>query len=1259
MTVNYCKVKIYIIFFLFCLNALTAKSQSFYSIPINIKWMGVENVFVKDDTIKRVAFENSAYDNFLNGKNPLYRFDFPIYSDEVDIDLYIDKVNYEQVPENELSFLNEIVDTIPTYKYYITTSRDNHSLCVEINPFFKKEETAMRLVSCDVHYSLKSVKKDRRYYSTDNSVLSSGKWYKIALSSTGMYKITASELASMGVPVSSINPKNIRLYHNGGGVLPVINKEERHDDLVEIPIYVSGENDGVFNSEDYIIFYARGPLTWKNVNGIYEKVTNPYSDYSYVFLTADLGEGKRMEYAENIAGDPDVVVNSFLDFAIVEEDQYNLNNMGATWYFDKYDATLTRSYSFTFPNLIKEKKCNLYSEFASRNYSRSEFTFKANGVQIAKVVSSANASDGLYANTLSSGNVKFSSDKDQITINLTYSRNTSNSVGWLDYISVNAWRELKFRGNTMLFRNPDCFNAEKKYRYEIADAVSSLQVWDVTDPTAPKNMKLQFSSGKASFMTNGAENNEFIAFDGKSYKTIGWAELVPNQNIHSKYDFDYLIVTHPDFYSQSQRLKEVHSRIDDLEIEIVTPQQIYNEFSCGAQDITAIRDYIRMVYNKSNKRLRYVLLFGDASYDFKNKSGQVCFVPAYESKESCSSSCDVSDDYFACLDDNEGIMDATSVIDIAVGRMPVATKEDASAMIDKIEQYISMNDKSAGQWRKNITFVADDDDTYYMNHAEQLERIIRQNGGEDVDIDKIYLDAYPQIATSSGQRAPECNAAITNRVELGAAIINYIGHAGEVGWAAERILTNEDIFSWRNSPKLNLMITASCEFSRFDDHTRTSAGEYVFLNHYGGSIAMITTARATYASESIKLLINLYKHLFDMEGGKYITMGDVYVHAKQIKDHNSKVYVFFGDPALRLNYPENLIELTSINNHEINRQDTLKALQKVSLTGVVKDVFGNQMSDFDGVLHINVYDKFVTYNTYGNETSVISFELRNSVIYTGKAEVKGGMFAAEFTLPKDINYSYGEGLISLYANSDKTDAHGSYSDIIVGGMNEDADTDELGPEIKLYIDDERFVDGSMTNENPLLLVYIKDENGVNTSGAGIGHDVTATLSGATNKVYNLNQFYDAPLSKDEYGVLSYKFYNLNEGEHTLTFKVWDIYNNSSTETIHFNVVKGNIINIENVANYPNPMNDNTNFTFEHNQKDNEIDVVIKIYNIVGQLVKTITERRYGTTARIDPIKWDGRSDNGSKLGAGIYVYNVTVKNSRNEETTGYSKLIIK
>ena len=1260
MSISDCNIKLYIFLLFFCLSALVSRAQKTDYFSVEIEWKGIENIVVNGDTIKYISFENASCLDYLSKKNPVYRHVFPIYSNEVEIaDVSIENLVYEKVPENELFYLKDILDSVPSYNHYIKSSRDNHSLCFDINPFFRRDDFVMRIISCDVHYSLNSIPKNRKTHLTENSVLASGKWYKMSLTSTGIYKLTYSELVSMGVPVTSINPKNIRLYHNGGGILPEINKEKRPDDLVEIPIFVSGENDGSFDSGDYILFYARGPVTWKYVNGVYEKITNPYSDYSYVFLTTSLGEGKRIEYAETITNDPDVIVDSFLDYQIVEQDLYNLDNMGATWYFDKFDVTLTRSYSFNFPNLIKEKKCNLYSEVASRNYSKSEFTYRANGSLIYKLVSSTNVGQYLYANMINTGNVKFTSNKDNITIDLTYSRTTSNSTAWLDYISINAWRMLKFTGNMMLFRNPDCFNTEKNYRYEITNANSSLQVWDVTNPTEPKKQNLQYSSNVASFVVKGSKQNEFIAFDGTSYKTVTFVSTVANQNLHSKYDFDYLIITHPDFYSQSVRLKEIHSRIDDLEIEIVTPSQIYNEFSCGAQDITAIRDYIRMLYNKSNKRLRYVLLFGDASYDFKNKNGLVCFIPSYESKVSCSSSSRVTDDYFVCLDDYEGVMNNTSTIDVAIGRMPVTTQNDATAMIDKIEQYISVNNESAGQWRKNITFVTDDNETYYMNHAEELERIIRENGGEDVVIDKIYLDSYPQIATSSGQRAPECNAAITNRVELGTSIINYIGHAGEVGWADERILTNEDIFSWRNSPKLHLMITASCEFSRFDDHTRTSAGEYVFLNHNGGAIAMMTTSRVTYGSESIKLMRLLYKHLFDIEGGKYITMGDVYVHAKQVGDENSKVYVYFGDPALRLNYPENTIEITSINNHDINQIDTLKALQNVSMTGVINDAFGTHLPDFNGILHIDIYDKDVTYNTYGNETDVFTFKLRNSVIYTGKVEVKNGMFSTDFTLPKDINYSYGNAFISLYAYSDKMDAHGAFSNIIVGGLSEDAEIDESGPEIKLYIDDEKFKDGFLTSEKPLLIAYIKDENGINTSGAGIGHDITATLTGATNKQYILNQFYQAPLSKDEYGMLSYQLYDLNEGEHTLTFKVWDIYNNSSSATITFNVVNAKTIDIENLMNYPNPMEGNTSFTFEHNQKDNEIDVVVRIYNIMGQLVKTITAHRYGTTMRTEPIKWDGRSDNGVPLDAGVYLYSVTIKNLQNEETSGYSKLIIK
>lgn len=1257
-SVSRCKILIYILFFFIIFKVSNISAQTESAFAVDFKWNGVENYKIGNEIYPRVTFEGAVYGGDLNDLKPIYSQMIPVWDDDVEAEFNVIVTKSEPVPYDEIVLLPGVDNSVPYYTYCVVNSRDNSNIYFSLSPFYLNNDTLMRIVSCDVSYSLKQLKRSERKEYVENSVLDSGIWYMMSMTSTGMYRITYSELAEMGVPVATINPKDIRIYHNGGGVLPMLNSEERHQDLVEIPIYVFGENDESFDENDYIVFYARGPVTWSHFNGTYSRVSNPYSDYSYAFLTTDLGKGKRIQYAENHSGMTAVAVDSFLDYQLVEDDLYNLNNMGATWYFDKYDAVTSMSYSFNFPNIIESKKCNIKVDAAARSTSsQSSFDVKVNGNFVGSM--KINKVTDNYANIGSTGNIKFTSDKDNIIVNLNFIKNSSSSSGWLDYIAINAWRELKFTGNSMIFRNPECFDESKKYRYEIKNAPNTMQVWDVTNPVAPEKMNLQYVSNVASFTVEGMEESEFIAFNGNEYNKVTFVSMVENQNLHSKYDFDYLIITHPDFASQAQRLKQLHSTIDDLEIEIVTPRQIYNEFSCGALDIAAIRDYIKMIYDKSDKRLKYVLLFGDCSFDFKNKSGNVCFIPSYQSEVSLTPASNVYDDFFVSLDNNEGDMTATFINDVAIGRMPVNTAEEATIVVDKIERYINNDEESMGQWRKLVTFVADDDDTYYMSHAEQLEKIVKENMGDDVNFDKIYLDAYPQIATSSGQRSPECNAAITNRVELGSMIVNYIGHAGELGWAEERILTNDDIFSWQNSPKLNLMLAASCEFSRFDDHTRTSSGEYVFLNRNGGAVAMYTAARVTYGSQNQNMMKRFYKRLFDVEGGEFVTMGDAFLAAKQEGDANCHDYVFFGDPALRLNFPKNKVELTSINNHDVLEVDTIRALQSINIKGVVKDVYGNLMNDFNGTLHINVYDKENTYTTYGNESQTFSFKLRDNVIFTGKMPVVNGEFDIDITLPKDINYSYGNGLMSFYANSDKTDAQGSYSNFIVGGLNQDAEPDDNGPEIIVYMDDEKFVDGSMTNENPLLIAYIKDENGINTSSAGIGHDITATLTGATNKTYSLNQFYESPMTEGDFGKVSYKLYNLNEGEHLLTFRAWDIYNNSSMATIRFNVVKGKIINIENVANYPNPMSDHTNFTFEHNQKDNEINIQIKIYNIVGQLVRTIEEGSYGTTARINPISWDGTSDNGVKLPAGIYIYYVTVTNSNNEKTSGYSKLIIK
>ena len=1098
-----------------------------------------------------------------------------------------------------------------------------------------------------------------------DSELSTGTWYKLSITSTGIYKLTYSDLEAMGIDVAHINPKNIRMFHNGGGVLPTLNKSPYPDDLAEIPIFVQGETDEVFNKTDYILFYARGPVTWSYNAALdyYTHKPNPYTDQTYAFLTVGETPGKRIQYDEAPTGTA-ISVNEMVDYRLKDYDETNLNNMGCTWYGDKFDVTLRRDYEFAFGNLNTSRNVKMRASVASRNVTASAFYFRYNNRVIYTASMPGNTDHLIYARVDTMCRANFTPTSNNVTISLTYTRNQTSSVGWIDYISVNAWRYLTLNGDMMKFRNPECSDSLKVYEYQVRNASSSIKIWDVTNPVEPTMKNTTYASSVMSFKVRGNVKNEFVAFNGNSFNKATYVGKVSNQNLHALKDIDYLIVTHPRFKSQAERLKSIHASLDDLTIEVVQPQTIYNEFSCGAQDPAGIRALIRMLYNNSSAehRLKYVLLFGDASYDMKNP--ELCFIPSWESRNGWSLVTSiVTDDFYVSLGDDEGNMDSdVSMIDLAVGRMPVSTEAGAKNVVDKIVKYVSRNDNTMGNWRNVVTLICDDESSDFITNSETLADSMSRWGG-DVIVDKIYLDAYNQIATASGQRCPEMNEAITNRIIRGSLVVNYNGHGGEIGWADERILTIDNINTWDNAPMFPLFVTATCEFSRFDDHTRTSAGEMVFTRRNGGAIAMITTARTT--SSSGPLLKRTYRNMFKMKNGEYPTMGDIYLKAKQDKMKSTKVFVLFGDPALRLAYPKNNVVLTKINGKPaapvydtVATNDTLKALGTIELQGEVRDNFGEVMTDFNGIVSVSVYDKENTYRTKGdNGYASYEFKQRNSLLFEGKAEVDSGRFTIRFVLPKDINYSYGKGLISFYATDYVTDANGCYDNIVVGGYNDEAVPDEHGPKAKVFIDDTLFVSGGITNENPVFYAFIKDENGINMAGAGIGHDIMVTLTGATNKMYNLNMYYDTPVEANDYGTIVYHFYGLNEGDHHLKFKVWDIYNNSTTVYLDFKVVKSSAITVENLCNAPNPMKSYTNFMFEHNQKGN-IDIVISIYNTRGELVKTIKDSRRGTSTRIDPIYWDGTSDGGAVLPSGLYIYNVVVSGDNGKRVTDHAKLII-
>lgn len=1261
-----------------CLSPVFVRAQIVSTYPINLQWKGLVEVRNTYDTMSYIALESADYESGM----PVFCQSFPIYDSHVEAKVELNKVLTMPLSQDELR-LAEAFTFAPDFEVSAIPlrQRDESYLSVRVVPIRNKGGNYEKLVSASLSVALSpafEVQKSNSEYA-QRSAMASGNWYKIGLPETGIYKLTYSDLSELGVDVAHVDPRQIRMYHNGGGVLPEMNAEARHDDLVEIPIYVYGESDGKFDNGDYILFYGRGPVCWNYdaLKTAYVHMPNPYEDYSYAFVVTGLGNGKRIVESGDALPAADESVVQFLDHQVHELDEFNLFRVGRTYYGDKMDPNSVKNLDFSFPNVVTSRPCKVNTALAARNLTSASFDVLVNNVKKATYSVSAVTSVQVHGYDVG-GWVSANPDSETVRVSLRYNASGVSSVGYVDHVIVNAWRSLGFVGGQMQFRNPEASINNKVYEYKLSGASSQVKVWDVTDPESPSVVKGQLNGSIFSFKVNGNADNEFVAFNGNMFCAAKMLGKVDNQNLHGIRDIDFVILTYDGFMAQAERLEALHNRIDpDLNILVTTPEMVYNEFSCGAKDVSAIRDFCRMLYLDSTpgRNIKYLLLLGDCTYDYKNRTGVVDFVPTYESESSLSMlDTYVTDDFFGFMDNTEGSI-GSSLADIGIGRFPVQTLEQAAQVVDKIERYVVKDQNTMQPWRNTVTFLTDDEGGF-VSSAEEMAAMLPTVGGEGVVVDKIYLDAYPQVSAPGGEVCPDVNAAINSRMEKGTLVLNYTGHGGEVQLAEEKILQRKDVDSWRNAPMYPLMITGTCEFSRFDDHLRTSLGEYAFLNQYGGMIAMFTTSRVTHGPHNQAFNKGVYNNLFRINGEEHYRLGDVYRMAKTSGNFVEKRYVFFGDPALRLAYPKWTVETLSINGQypgytldsiQIDDttwqtypiyQDTISALQPVEIEGVVKDFNGNVATGFNGVVSVIVYDKEAELSTLGTSSSVIDFNLRNSVIFNGKTDVKNGKFTMNFTVPRDISYRFGQGLINYYATDYEIDANGNCDSFIIGGFYDEAFEDQDPPEIRLFIDDTLFVSGGLTGQNPTLLAFVEDESGINTTGAGIGHDIMATLTGPTKNSYCLNSYFVSQVDEPGKGIITFKMQDLPDGDYTLMLKVWDIYNNSGTATIDFTVLNDAGMLIENLFNAPNPVRDETHFVFDHNQVGNNMKVDIYIYDIMGRWVTTLSEQVSGSSTRIAPIRWDGRGAHGEALCNGVYPYRVVATNDQGETSTMVSKLIL-
>jgi len=1281
----------------FCITLSASVLAQSGSETIELNWTGVTRFEVSEDIgISLLHFEGAGYHLGMHN-NPIYSLQREFPGRPARVSATITNAEYEPVSTEERAVLD--IDSVfndIVLRTSIGFSRGQALGEVSFIPIRRNERTGSieKLIRFDIQMNVSgSVSAPPRQARSSGSVMAQGDWYRIGVPRDGIYRITYDFLQNIGVDVNGINPDQLNIYGNGVGLLPRQNSVPRPDDLQANAIEIVGGEDGSFDPGDYILFYARGPHRWNynQTDDEFRHVKHLYTDTSYYFIAVDAGAPKRITSVSGSSLSATHTVEGFDDYMFHELDLVNHIKSGRTWYGETFDIQNTYSFSgdaFTFPNIQTNEEAIVRTRVCGRTIglsNSSSFNMSVAGMASSSVV--VPAISGHYTASYAQERdlvLNFNPTNPAFNISITFNPHSSSSKGWLDYISINVRRSMVMSGNQMAFRDMKTVGTGNVAGFTLTQANSVRRIWDVTDPVNAQSINYGSNAPIISFNRPANVLREYIATTDQNFPSPTFFGKTPNQNLHAlanQQPLDMIIVTHPMFYGEAMDLASFHSSYPDNPVytQVVTNQQVYNEFSSGMPDITAIKDLMRMLYESANGNEelmpKYLLLFGDGSYDNRSRAASnTNFVLTYQTENSLSPLLSyVSDDYFGLLDFNEGEA-YTDKVDLGVGRITVKTRQEAQDVVRKIKHYMTPDFTAEvahcsgvgatvfGEWRNRVVMVGDDEDVnIHMWQADSLARMIESNY-PDFNVIKIMLDAYQQISTPGGNRYPDVNDAIRENVARGALIMNYVGHGGEVGWAHERILDVSTIRNWENFNSLPLFMTATCEFTRFDDPGRTSAGEYVLLNPNGAGVSLLSTTRLVLSSGNFNLAQVFYNNVFKHKEIPDLRLGDI-CRATKVGSQNSvnkRSFMLIGDPALRLVYPEKKVYTTSITDTLGTPLDTLKALGNVKISGYVGNDDGSVLNDFNGVVTVTVYDKKSEITTLANDGgSPFVFKAFQNVIYRGKAGVNNGYFDLTFIVPRDINLAIeSTGRISYYAVSDQYDAHGHTNNITIGGFDENAALDDVGPEVQIFMNDENFVFGGMTDESPVIFAKLFDESGINMVGTGIGHDLSAYLNDNTSESIILNDYYESDLDTYKSGTIRYQLNDLEEGLHKLRIKAWDVHNNSGEGYTEFIVAQSEDFVLSHILNYPNPFTTYTEFSFEHNQVCTFLNVQIQVFTISGKLVKTLSSVANTNGFRIDPIAWNGLDDYGDQLARGVYVYKVKVRNPAGESVEKFEKLVI-
>jgi hypothetical protein len=1252
---------------------------------VTIEWLEKTEMYYGDYKINIPQFFGDGYHYNASEKTLYYTLKLNETSTFYENNIQVTNVAYETISASKLGDLD--IGNIP--KSIITSLTNTNSRGIKqsfltLSPIVNTEFGFKKITSFSYSINNKTSKASQTNKTINpisNSILATGDWYRFYVEKSGVYKISKTFLQETGLDLGNINPKKIKIYGNGGKMLPLSNATYYPSDLIENAIQVFGENDGTFDNDDYILFYAEGLDSWSKESQTH---SNLYDVKSYYYVTLKGDEGKRISEMSQPQGNNTLNLTNFDDHQFHELDLVNIAKLGRQWFGESFDINSEKEFEFNFPNIDPATPIKVMATAASAAYTPTSFQVSSNGQEIGKISFPALNTNSdtefnvgyLPANTSLNGS-------ENVKIKFSYNNNgVPGSKGFLDNIRLIAKRKLQGYGKQFHFQYDLSDSNLGIVNYTLSNASGISQVWDVTD--LYNVTKVENSNETSfSFKANLGELRKYVALDPTDYfvPLQDAKPKVPNQNLKGTvfknnqgefHDIDYVIITPNSLITQAEKLANFHRSYSKLKVKVITTESIYPEFSSGKQDIAAIRNCIKYIYenaSSSEKRIKYVNLFGDASFDYKNKTvNNTNIVPIYHALNSSSTgeASFASDDFYGLMDDNEGnIISFFGGIDIAVGRMLVSNPKQAEEMVNKVIEYHDI--KSFGSWRNNVVMICDDSDITYDASLQN-----RQNSLADkittekpfFNVNKIILDSYVQEASAGGFRYPKARTDLFNAFEKGALIFNYLGHGGEDGLSSERIWEKSDGQNLSNQYKYPLFITITCEFSRFDNPSRPTAGEYTYWNPKGGAIAMITTIRAIGQFNAENFNDTLSQNLLSFGSNQYASIAETLRISKNNNPNSSTNVVFYiGDPALFLAIPQQKIRLTKVNDVPVAQTiDDFKSLARIKLTGEITDENESVLSNYNGEIYTTIFDKTIPRTTYNNDgnSPPINFNSLGETIFRGNATVTNGRFEFSFVVPRDIRIPVANGKISFYAKKDQLSENQSGFDtsIKIGGINENAAEDNISPKVKLYMNDETFVSGGITNTSPFLLAFLEDENGINTA-SGIGHDIVAILDGDVSNPYLLNDYYQTNLNDYTNGSLRFPLRNVASGLHTITFKAWDVYNNPVTAEIQFVVMGDDTITLTHVLNYPNPFVSYTQFWFSHNRPYEPLTVQIQVITVTGKVVWTKNQIITTEGFLSKEITWDGRDDFGNKIGKGVYIYKLSVRSSlTNSKAEKIEKLVI-